>query len=62
MTGHCIIFDLDGTLVDSESLGNRALLDLLPAIDESLDSMTERYHGWKLATMLADIERLQDLA
>ncbi|MDG1488565.1 MAG: haloacid dehalogenase, partial [SAR324 cluster bacterium] len=29
----CIIFDLDGTLVDSESLSSKALIDLLPVID-----------------------------
>jgi beta-phosphoglucomutase-like phosphatase (HAD superfamily) len=40
----CIIFDLDGTLVDSESLCNKALLDLLPAIDESVEKLTIRYH------------------
>ena len=52
----CIIFDLDGTLVDSEHLGCRALLELLPEIDESLEVLTERYHGGKLAEILVDIE------
>jgi HAD superfamily hydrolase (TIGR01509 family) len=53
----CIIFDLDGTLVDSESLCNKALLDLLPAIDESVEKLTNRYHGKRLAEIFIDIER-----
>jgi HAD superfamily hydrolase (TIGR01509 family) len=53
----CIIFDLDGTLVDSEQLGCRALLELLPEINESLEVITDRYHGRKLADILVDIER-----
>lgn len=55
MTLPCLIFDMDGTLVDSEMLGNRALLDLLPGWDEDLVAMTERYRGEKLARILADI-------
>lgn len=30
MNNICVIFDLDGTLVDSEGLCNQAFLDLLP--------------------------------
>ena len=56
MNSRCIIFDLDGTLVDSESLSNKALLDLLPEVDDSLDKLTERYHGKKLAEIFIDIE------
>ncbi|BAY89859.1 MULTISPECIES: HAD-IA family hydrolase [unclassified Tolypothrix] len=52
----CIIFDLDGTLVDSEKLCNQAFIDLLPFIDESIDSLIYRYRGRKLALILADIE------
>lgn len=37
----CLIFDLDGTLVDSEPLCNLAFLDLLPGLDDSLEPMTE---------------------
>ncbi|KAF0811775.1 6-phosphogluconate phosphatase [Andreprevotia sp. IGB-42] len=55
MTLPCLIFDMDGTLVDSEMLGNRALLELLPDWDEDLIAMTERYRGEKLARILADI-------
>lgn len=53
----CVIFDLDGTLVDSEGLCNQALLDLLPEIDRPLGEMVERYRGQKLARILADIEQ-----
>lgn len=53
----CIIFDLDGTLVDSESLSSKALLDLLPTVDEGIKELTDRYHGKKLADILTDIER-----
>jgi len=52
----CIIFDLDGTLVDSEQLGYRALIELLPEINEDLEVLTERYHGGKFAEILADIK------
>ena len=52
----CIIFDLDGTLVDSERLGMRTLLELEPDIGFSVDAMTTAYRGWRLATVLGDIE------
>jgi HAD superfamily hydrolase (TIGR01509 family) len=57
MEPKCIIFDLDGTLVDSESLSSKALIELLPEIDESIDKLTERYHGKKLAEIFIDIEK-----
>jgi len=56
MSRLCIIFDLDGTLVDSEDLCNQAFLDLLPDLDGTVDSLTMRYQGMKLATVLSDIE------
>ena len=52
----CLIFDLDGTLVDSESLCNQAFLDLLPALEESVESLVERHRGRKLSVILRDIE------
>ncbi|MBD2339926.1 HAD-IA family hydrolase [Calothrix sp. FACHB-156] len=52
----CVIFDLDGTLVDSERLCNQAFIDLLPFINESIESLICRYRGRKLALILADIE------
>lgn len=53
----CIIFDLDGTLVDSERLCNRAFLQLLPQLDDSEETLTHRYRGKKLTLILADIEK-----
>ena len=52
----CIIFDLDGTLVDSERLCNLAFIDLLPYITDSVENLIHRYRGRKLAPILADIE------
>ena len=53
----CVIFDLDGTLVDSEGICNQAFLDLLPELAYSLDELVERYRGKKLAPIIQDIER-----
>ncbi|AEG00520.1 HAD-IA family hydrolase [Methylomonas methanica] len=61
MTDICIIFDLDGTLVDSEGLCNQAFLDLLPQLDDTLPSLVDRYRGRKLAPILADLEQRLEL-
>ena len=55
MSELCVIFDLDGTLVDSEGLNCRAFLELIPEIAESADTLADRYRGMKLAEILADI-------
>jgi HAD superfamily hydrolase (TIGR01509 family) len=52
----CVIFDLDGTLVDSEVLCNQAFLDLLPQLNETVGDLVLRYRGKKLTPILADIE------
>lgn len=54
----CVIFDLDGTLVDSEGLCNQAFLDLIPELAFSLDELVKRYRGKKLRPILQDIERV----
>ena len=56
MKGICVIFDLDGTLVDSEGLCNQAFLDLLPQLNDTLETLTARYRGKKLAPILTDLE------
>jgi len=56
MTGICVIFDLDGTLIDSEGLCNQAFLDLLPQLSDTVESLIQRYRGKKLAPILADLE------
>ncbi len=56
MTSICVIFDLDGTLVDSEGLCNQAFLDLLPQLSDTVESLIQRYRGKKLAQIFADLE------
>ena len=56
MTPLLVIFDLDGTLVDSETLCNQAFLDLIPALSDTVDVVVDRYRGIKLADILRDIE------
>jgi HAD superfamily hydrolase (TIGR01509 family) len=51
-----VIFDLDGTLIDSEPLYSQALIDLVPEINESLVKLTEMYKGKKLLSIIEDIE------
>lgn len=54
----CVIFDLDGTLVDSEGICNQAFLDLLPELRSSREELVARYRGKKLALIIQDIERV----
>ncbi|QDU74487.1 6-phosphogluconate phosphatase [Bremerella volcania] len=57
MSDPCVIFDLDGTLVDSETLGSQALLDMLPELDEPLAVISERYRGQRMANIMADVQQ-----
>jgi phosphoglycolate phosphatase-like HAD superfamily hydrolase len=54
----CVLFDCDGTLVDSELLGNVALERqlALAGIAESAEAITARFRGHKLADMLAALQ------
>lgn len=52
----CVIFDLDGTLVDSEPQSNQAFLDLLPELDENVEELIRRYRGLRIAPVIADLE------
>ncbi|PWQ96854.1 HAD-IA family hydrolase [Leucothrix pacifica] len=56
MRWECVIFDLDGTLVDSEILNFQAYAELLPEITESQASLIKRYEGMQLAAVVSDIE------
>ncbi|MEW4562304.1 HAD-IA family hydrolase [Bremerella sp. JC770] len=56
MSDPCVIFDLDGTLVDSETLGSQALLDMLPELGEPLSVISERYRGQRMANIMADVQ------
>lgn len=51
-----MIFDLDGTLVDSEPQSNQAFLDLLPELAETVGELIHRYRGMRLAAVLVDLE------
>jgi HAD superfamily hydrolase (TIGR01509 family) len=51
-----VIFDLDGTLVDSEGLCNQALLDLLPHLNDTPQTLTRRYRGMRLSHIISDLE------
>jgi len=53
----CVIFDMDGTLVDSEILCNKAFKDLVPEINEPVENLVGLYGGRKLAWILNDIEK-----
>jgi HAD superfamily hydrolase (TIGR01509 family) len=55
----CILFDSDGTLVDSEPLTFRVLVEWLErfgAVPDA-DELHLRYRGWKLGNVLAELER-----
>ncbi len=52
----CLIFDLDGTLVDSETYCLQALADLVPDLNFTIEELSRRYRGKKLADIFRDIE------
>ena len=56
----CVIFDLDGTLVDSEGLCNQAFLDLLPQLDDAVESLMERFRGRQLLAILGELSQQLD--
>ncbi|MEQ1580979.1 MAG: HAD-IA family hydrolase [Steroidobacteraceae bacterium] len=58
----CVIFDLDGTLVDSESLCNQAFLDLVPEIPDNIDELVRRYRGARFATILTELATRHGIA
>lgn len=53
-----IIFDVDGTLVDSETMCLLAFTKVIPELDLSVEELSARYRGRKLADVLSDIEAL----
>ena len=53
----CIIFDLDGTLVDSEMLNARALSEMLGPLGLSQEALRDTYRGRKLAEIIDDLEQ-----
>jgi beta-phosphoglucomutase-like phosphatase (HAD superfamily) len=59
-----VIFDCDGTLVDSERLGNEVLVEYLEQFDVSLtaDEALARFHGVHMAECIAQIEAIRGAA
>ena len=53
----CVIFDLDGTLVDSEPLCSQAYLEVLPDLPGTVRDVENRYRGWQYARVNADLEQ-----
>jgi len=59
MTIEAVIFDCDGTLVDSETLADEALIECVRphGLELTLDEVHARFRGRKMADCLAEIER-----
>lgn len=57
MPKQCVIFDLDGTLVDSEMIGIESLVHLVPELDQPLPTLVVAFRGMRMADILAEVER-----
>lgn len=57
MSELCVIFDLDGTLVDSETICMQVLADLLPECSAPVEQLLHRYRGESLSSIFQDIEK-----
>src|SRR5690606_26128831 len=59
----CVIFDCDGTLVDSEFICHFAMQKKLEelGVNESAEAMMEKFRGAKLANIILDIEKIHNL-
>ncbi len=60
----CVIFDCDGTLVDSEPLANLGLEIMLRdyGVQRTAASLEREYKGWKLANVCASLEAHHTIA
>ncbi|PHR61423.1 MAG: haloacid dehalogenase [Robiginitomaculum sp.] len=52
----CIIFDLDGTLIDSEPLCAQAYLDTIPELNMTRDEVVLDFRGQKFADLVQRIQ------
>ena len=59
----CLIFDCDGTLVDSEYLCNLGLVKKLAEVEIEADAneLMHRFRGWKLANIMDSLEEIYDI-
>ena len=59
----CLLFDSDGTLVDSEFLNNQALAAELQVsgITETAQELVSNYRGWMFSAVLDDIQARHDI-
>lgn len=59
----CLLFDCDGTLVDSERLCNIGLVIKFReyGVELDVDELVMRFRGWKLATILNVLEEMYEL-
>lgn len=57
MDEYCVLFDSDGTLVDSEPITCRALAESFAGLGVLLDAdeLFVKYRGWKFANLLQDL-------
>ena len=58
----CLLFDSDGTLVDSEKINMQAMADelSLQSISEQPDKLLSKYRGWRLKQVLSDLSVRHD--
>ncbi|MEL7287286.1 MAG: HAD hydrolase-like protein, partial [Pseudomonadota bacterium] len=59
----CVIFDCDGTLVDSESLCCQALVNVFEqyGVEMSFEECVAHFKGGKLADILRDAKALKNI-
>lgn len=57
----CIIFDMDGTLVDSELCGSQAICDVISDASLRLSQIESDYRGWKLADIFLHIASVHSI-
>ena len=61
MTTALLIFDMDGTLVDSEFCAAQTMCDVLPGLNLSPDEIVSTYRGVKLAVTISELVRRYEL-